>query len=409
MNKYIRIVALCTAATAASAFAAPLLRLLAPGANDQVPAALAVSTQAKALNTPALDHAPVQVSQVLDAASLDAAPKPFVAESREFWSDVGESELRAGIKLTTSAPGALIRLSPQGGSAAALDPAGVLIRSNGRTLNANDASSAVADAKALRSAGMDVPAGTLAFRLNAAAGSGEMEIAATHAQGRYLLHVFEPDSALVLNLGADRDTALVGTAIRFRASFADAGSQRALALASGLVTAPDGYSANLHFTRNADGSYSAAFTPDAAHSAGLQLWEAHAFTAASAGKLSVLRDAKTAFAVSAPTARFDGGARFVTDSTGMDFALGIETRSSSRYQVSGVLYGHGGDGAMHPLALAQSAAWLSAGNGEIALHFDAQSLAANGLHAPFALRDLRLVDQANMGLIERRERALLIQ
>ena len=33
------------------------------------------------------------------------------------------------------------------------------------------------------------------------------------------------------------------------------GAGSALRLASGLVTAPDGYSADLHFTRNADGSF----------------------------------------------------------------------------------------------------------------------------------------------------------
>jgi hypothetical protein len=402
MNMTIRILALCIVAT--SAAAAPPVSLFAPGLRDQVPMAL-VTAQSKALVAVTLDHAPVQVSHALDRANaLDATPKPFVAQSREFWTDVGESELRAGVKLTTSAPGALIRLSPEGGAAASLDPAGVLIRSNGRSLTANAASAAVADAKALRSAGMDVPDGSLAFRLAATTGSGEIEIVAPHAQGRYLVHVFEPDSALVLSLNADRDTTLVGGTIRFHAALAGG----ALALASGLVTAPDGYSANLHFTRNGDGSFSAAFTPDAAHSDGPQLWEAHAFTATHAGKLSVLRDAKTAFAVSAPTARFGGDVQIANDAAGLHVALGITAASASRYQASGALYGTGADGALHPAALAQSATWLNAGSGKIDLGFDAQALSASGLHAPFELRDLRLVDQANMSLIERRERALTI-
>jgi hypothetical protein len=370
MNMTIRIVALCAVAT--SAAAAPSVSLLSPGVRDQVPSGLVATVQTKSLAaTAALDHASVQISHALDGTkALDAAPKPFVAQSREFWSDVGESELRAGVKLTTSAPGALIRLSPQGGAAAGLDPAGVLIRSDGRTLTANDASTAVADAKALRSAGMDVTDGSLAFRLAAATGSGEMEIVAPHAQGRYLVHVFEPDSALVLNLNADRDTTLVGGTVRFRAALASG----ALALASGLVTAPDGYSANLHFTRSGDGSFSAAFTPDAAHSVGPQLWEAHAFTATRIGALSVLRDAKTAFAVSAPTARFGGDAQIANDANGLHVALGITTTSASRYQVSGTLYGTGADGVLHPAALAQSAAWLTAGSGKIDLGFDSQAV-----------------------------------
>jgi hypothetical protein len=404
MNMTIRTIALCAVATSA-ATAAPV-SLLAPGARDQVPMSLVAAAQTKSLVAMTLDHAPVRVSHALDSEkALDAAPKPFVAQSREFWTDVGESELRAGIKLTTSAPGALIRLSPQGGTAARLDPAGVLIRSNGRSLTANAASAAVADAKALRSAGMDVPDGSLAFRLAATTGSGEMEIVAPHAQGRYLVHVFEPDSSLVLSLSADRDTTLVGGTIRFHAALATG----ALALASGIVTAPDGYSANLHFTRSGDGSFSAAFTPDAAHSVGPQLWEAHAFTATRLGALSVLRDGKTAFAVSAPTARFGGDAQIASDATGMHVALGITAASASRYQVSGALYGTGADGVLHPVALAQSAAWLTAGSNQMELGFDTPSVNAGGLHAPFELRDLRLVDQANMSVIERRERALAIQ
>jgi hypothetical protein len=400
MKMTIRIVALCAVAT--SAAAAPSASLLAPGTHDQVPMTLIAATQGKAL-VGGLDHAPVQVSHALDGAKvLDAAPKPFVAQSREFWTDVGETELRAGVKITTSAPGALIRLSPQGGAAARLDPAGVLIRSNGRTLTANAASTTVADVKALRSAGMDVPDGSLAFRLAATTGSGEMEIVAPHAQGRYLVHVFEPDSTLVLSLSADRDTTLVGGTVRFHAALANG----LLALASGIVTAPDGYSANLHFGRNNDGSFSAVFTPDAAHSIGPQLWEAHAFTATRTGNLSVLRDAKTAFAVSASTARFGGDAQVATDAAGLHMTLGITAASASRYQVSGALYGTGADGALHPAALAQSAAWLTAGSSKIEMSFDAQAL--GGLHAPFELRDLRLVDQANMSLIERRERALAI-
>jgi hypothetical protein len=376
--------------------------LLPPGAHDQVPAKLQAPPQAKALAA-TLDRKPVSVSHALDAtATLDSTSKPFVAQSREFWTDVSESELRAGVRINTSAPGALIRLSPQGGASAALDPGGVLLRIDGHAANAA-ALGTVADAKALRSAGMAVTEGTVALRLAANSGSGEMEIAAPHAQGRYLVHVFEPASSLVLNLTADRDTVLAGSAIVFHAQLAGSASLR---LASGLVSAPDGYSADLHFARNADGSFSATFTPDAAHSNGPQLWEAHAFTAAQSGKLSVLRDAKTAFAVSAPSARFGGNADVSHDASGLRVALGVAGAGApGRYQVNAVLYGTGADGVLHPAALSQSAAWLGNG-GTISLGFDANTVAT--LHAPFELRDLRLIDQATMSVIEHRERGLVI-
>ena len=201
----------------------------APAAHDQVPAA----SHPRSVRRSSVDRTPVRAAHALDAtAAVEAAPKPYLARSREFWSDVSERELRSGVKLTTTAPAALIRLSPQGGAGAALDPAGVLIRSRGKNLRADEASAAVADTKALRSAGMDVPAGTLAFRLSPSGGQGELEIAAPHAQGRYLVHVFDPNSTVVLGFAADRDTVLVGSTITFRAGI----DGRNLKHASGLVT-----------------------------------------------------------------------------------------------------------------------------------------------------------------------------
>ena len=63
---------------------------------------------------------------------------------------------------------------------------------------------------------------------------------------------------------------------------------------------------------------------------------------------------------------------------------------------------------MRAVALGQSAAWLEAGKGQIGLSFDTDVVAASGLHAPFEVRDLRLVDQATMSLIERRGRAVVV-
>ncbi|MBV8657558.1 MAG: DUF4785 family protein [Burkholderiales bacterium] len=389
----------CFVASIASAQTATLL---APSANDQVPAKLVAPSKARDMAMQKLDHTPVSVAHAINDATLDATPKPYLAQSREFWREVAESELHAGVKFTTTAAGALVRLSPVGGKVAALDPNSIQLRAGGRTLSATAASATVADAHALRAAGMAVPEGTLAFRLAAASGKGEMVIAAPQAQGRYLLHVFEPTSTLIVGLNADRDTVLANAPITFRATLAD--GVHALRLVSGIVMAPDGYSANLAFTRNADGSFSATFTPDAAHSTGLQLWEAHAITTSDDHGLPVQRDAKTAFAVSEATAHFAGTAQVSKDAGALHVALDIAASNASRYQVSGVLYGTGSDGALHAIALAQSAAWVGGSTGSIDLAYAATSL--KDMHAPFELRDLRLVDQASMGLIERRSHGL---
>jgi hypothetical protein len=228
--------------------------------------------------------------------------------------------------------------------------------------------------------------------------TGDLELAVPTARGSYLVHVFEPRSMLVLALVAERDGIAGGESLRVRATLQ---GTAALARLGGLVSAPDGSSQAIDFVRQRDGSYVADVKPEVAHAGGQGLWEVHAFGVA-AGILATPRDAKTAFAVSLPVARFDGSV-VRADRGGVVLGVGIEARVASRYGVSAVLYGTGADGALHPAAMAQSAAWMEAGRGRLELRYDSS---AGALRAPWEVRDLRLVNQADMSLQERRERAV---
>lgn len=384
----------------AGAEAGESLHLLARAPYDLVATQL-VGRKAR-LDTSNLDRAPVALSWPLDAAqALDAAPRAHVAESREYWIDASEADLQRGIRLALSAPGALVRLSPHGGDTrAAIAASDVQLRIEGRRLDNATAIRSAADVDALRAAGMDAPQGSLVLRLADVVGAGSLDLAVPTARGSYLVHVFEPDSALVLAIAADRDSIAGGDSLRIRANLEGAALDRL----GGLVSAPDGTSQAVDFVRQKDGSYLAGVTPDVAHAGGPGLWEVHAFGVAS-GPLAIPRDAKTAFAVSLPVARLDGSVTRV-DASGIALSVGIEVAVASRYGVSGVLYGTGADGALHPAALAQSAAWLDAGHGRLELRYDTTAIA---LGAPWELRDLRLVNQADMSVQERRERALALR
>lgn len=380
--------------------------LLAAGAQDQVPAQLRIPAPGK-LDASRLERAPIAASWALDAdAPLDARPQPFVRESREYWVDASAAELKAGLALPLSSNGALIRLSPVHGSAGTIDASRLVVRARGGTYDAATALRNVAADADLRTAGMDVPQGSVVLRLSDAVGAGRVELVAPDADGDYLVHVYEPDSTVVLTLGADRDNVGTGQPMTVRAALA---GPAALARVGGLLTAPDGYSQPVEFARAADGSWNARVEPDLAHAGDPGLWELHAFAIGS-GKNAIQRDAKTAFAVTVPVARFDG--RLVRSDgsglrkAGLGLSVGIEAAVASRYQVSAVLYGSGSDGGLRPAAIAQSAAWLEAGRGAIELRFDAASLGKSGLVPPYELRDLRLVNQADMSVVERRERAV---
>jgi hypothetical protein len=401
--------AACLASAAASAqsvSAAPKLSLLAAAPQDQVATRLHAPAAGKLAGN-RLDHAPVSVSWALDPAqSLDARPQPFVRESREFWIDASEAELQGGVKFALSAPGAVIRISPHADNASkTINARDIVLRSGGRSYSAAEATRGIVDEAALSAAGMDAPQGSIAMRLADTIGAGNVELSVPTAHGSYLVHVFEPSSAIVLELGADRDSVNAGAPIRIRASL-DGG----IARIGGLISAPDGASQNLEFMRQGDGSYAASVMPDLAHAGDQGLWEVHTFAIAN-GKNAIQRDAKTAFAVGVPVARFDGSAgRSTSNASAGDIAvnIGVESIAASRYQVSAVLYGTAPDGSLKPTAIAQSANWLASGHGSIELRYDADSLAKAGLRAPYELRDLRLVNQADMSLLERRERALTL-
>lgn len=402
------IVSMLLAASAAQAAPASMA-LLAARATDQVPARLQATAPAR-MSTATLDHTPATMSWAVDpAAPLDARPTPFVQSSREYWVDASADQLQRGLRLTTSADGAVIRLSPHAGNRGSIDPATLSFRIDGKLVTSTDAIRSVADEDALRAAGMAVPAGSVVFKMADGVGHGAFELIVAGASGAYLVHVFEPSSPIVLTLRADRDTVIAGESLVIRAAI-EGGAR--LDRLNGLLSAPDGHVQDLRFERRVDGSFETRVQPDPAHAGGFGLWEIHAFGNALSGRIDIARDARDAFAVSVATARLDGSMERIANpgkDSGVQLRIGIESAVASRYQLAGVLYGTRTDGRLAPVAMAHSASWIAAGNGTIDLRFEAGALQQAGVGAPYELRDLRLINQADMSLLERRERAAVLR
>ena len=406
--------ALLAGALPLSAFAASQ-NLLPPQAGDLVPTlvharmaspAAAVSSRL-APTAPQIheERQPIQVSWALDpAAPLDAAPQPVRRESREYWRDVSDAELQRGVDLATTAPGAIIRLSP-GKDSARIRPADLRVQIAGRQFDGNAATRHVADTAQLQAAGMDATDASLALQLRPDLGAGRTTLQAPTAHGRYVVYVYEPQSPLVAEAQADRAELLLGGSLQVSVHLRDDAQARAPDDVSGVLRSPDGDTTPLRFRRQAGGNFVAIASP-AKQAAAPGLWEAQSIvTGKDANGREVRRIVTTTFAVAVPDARFLGTAepRRATDG-GIDVALGVDVRSGSRYAVSGVLYGRNADGVVLPAAYAQSAAWLEAGSGELHLRFDPASV--RGLAPPYELRDLRLQDQPAMGLVERRAEGL---
>lgn len=390
---------LLISALALAAAGAQAGNLLPAGAADQQPARLVAAP----LPSGDFERQPVSMAWPMDPQSELAAPAPHVAESREFWATVEGSELRNGFNLDTTAPGALVRLSPVGAvpgkrAAMAVDPSQLRVLRDGRLLSQPASLRQRATTEQLRAAGMDVSDGTAVVQLEPALGKGRFQLQLPRAEGRYLVHVYEPTSDVVLRAQADRQRALAGQAFEVSARLEQGVVAMRGASIEGQLVSPDGRTFSLEFR---GGKARAQLPEDAGGGPGL--WEVQLFAGAASGGGPVQRDARTAIEVARPTARLAGGYRF--DAAGLGFRLPVQVAAAGRYELRGVLYATSPSGRLVPVAQAHSAAWLEPGQRSLSLPFGAANLPM-GYGAPFELRQLELKDQTRMGTLETRALAL---
>lgn len=384
-----------------SVVAAPRAELLPATPGDLVPSHLVA---AKSAGITDIERAPVAFAWAMDPATVVEAPRPYVAESREFWTLVDAADLKAGFRIDTSAPGALIRFSPaDAGKSATLGIEGLSLRAGGKQIGGGAAFALAVDEEQLKAAGADFGAGTLALRIHERLGSGRFELVAEKAAGRYLVHVFEPGSDIAMTLAADQGSLLAGDTLTVSARFAKGGDALALDGIGGVLTSPAGENFPLDFKRAADGSHQASLRVPESALGGVGLWEVHGFASAKQGDLDIQRDARTAVGIGHATAKLAGG--YTLDSSdGLAFSLPVEVASPGRYELRATLFATGKDGRLAPVAQSHSAAWLDA-SGSITLGFE-KTLVPADYGAPFELRDLMLKDQGRMADLERRATAL---
>ena len=220
-------------ASAASAAAAEnrAVTLLAPESGDLVPRALATNLPPA---RPGVPREPVSFSWPVAAdQALATRPAPPVQRSKEIWFQAGAAELRQGVSLSTTAPGALVRVNPAPGAGAApadraLDPTCFeLVDERGRVHAGAAALEQAVTAEQLAAAGSPFPEGTAAFRLRADLGAGRFLLRAPDlaaGSGRYVIHVLDHASDLELALESGRTAYLAGTSSPSRPSCCRAAS-----------------------------------------------------------------------------------------------------------------------------------------------------------------------------------------
>lgn len=384
---------LCVALALAGLQSAVAAQLLPPAAGDRV--APRATSAKSAIDRTQLDRAPVSASWKQEASSvIVSADAPFRAESREFWQDVDAAQLRAGLSLALTAPGAVVRISPQASSRSApLDVRQLEISRDGQRLDNTSVVGSVISATDRMHGAVEFPEGSSAFRFSETAAPGVYTLRSAQASGRYLVHVFDAGSSVSLSAQAARDTFFAGESFAATVRLEGASVQSI----AGTLRSPDGQLQEVDLVARGDGSHAVQARLNLpALGASQGLYELH--VGAASGRAGELRrDVRTAFAIAAPTANLGGTISQNTESrTGLAFDVGVQVGTSSRYALEAQLYV---DGA--PFATAQSAAWLEPGNRQLTLRFE-PALFDKGQPARYEVRDLRLVDQAQLVTLERR-------
>ncbi len=393
----------CLAATAmvlilpaAAAVVTQPLRALAEG--DQVPTTLVAAP----LSGQDSERAPLSFAWALDPAMPLQTAGPSASISHSYWLQVEGRQLRSGLNVPLTAPGAVVQLSPVPGARALpadevdlYDPAG------------HGSVARRIDARPLQEAGWPTHDGSSLLRSGATSAAGAYTLRSARAQGRYVVQVLEPDSPIRLDVQVSPSWVLAGGQVRLQARLLaeEAGAAPVPAHHAGLVgeallVAPDGRSWRHRLLRGDDGSLGAQVRVPADTGTAPGLWELQVFTQAD----GVLRDGRVAFAAARPTARFTGKA--MTDAHSRQVGLSLAVMSAGRYEVRGTLHATAGDGRLRPVARAHAAAWFDgAKHGVLTLPFDQVPLPV-GFGPPYELRDLQLQDQTRMALVESRAVAL---
>ncbi len=335
----------------------------------------------------------VAFSYAIDRDQPLAVNTPVHTEkSRQYWLDTTGEKLAAGLELPVTGGQTIVRISPLK-TDKSITAAGIQLMAKGRHRDLD----VFADATSLKDTGVPFSPNSVAFKTRLPAGKAVLKVTGLRNDTPVVVHVFEPESSHVLALQTVKATFGAGEPVQVLASLTN-GVQSEQAEIQGYVSLPDGRVAgSLRFVRRPDGTYRADLPIHTLTGLGNGLWEVHVFAAND----KTMRDAQTAFAVTLPTAAFDG--RLELDSGaagGAVVKVGIQVAQEGRFEVRGVLYGRNSSGQAVPFAVSMAASWLSPGQRSVALPVDGRLIAQAGLQSPFEIRQVTLTDQSRFAPVQ---------
>ena len=317
----------------------------------------------------------------------------FVAESKSFYMDVNGVELVAGISIPVASNTAVIRIS-------SIDEK---VQLQGQQVELSQLStplstSVMATGEQLNKLGMPVAENTVAFKVNHQPGSLQLKLnqISPSKDTKFVIHVLEPDSPYSLTMTTAKQLYQAGETLTVKAALLHENGNLPISM-QGYISQPNGEKfADLKFKVNKSGQMVADLAQLPFQSMNEGLWEVHTIAKSEVAGQTILRDVSSAFAVSVPTAQFNG--QLTLSKAGIN--LGVNNILSSRYEASGILMGHDDAGNPQPIAMLMTADWLKQGEATLSFKLPQDLINESGLQAPFLVSQLSLKNQSLMAPVQ---------
>lgn len=335
--------------------------------------------------------------------------KGYTSVSDEYWFETTGKQLKSGVGLAISTPGALVRLSGKQADkhsikAKAIDPNSVELFKNSQKMS-KPFSQKISQQEF---ATANIFPNSSAMKLNSKLGKGAFTLkvnAYLDDNERYIVNVKEKNADHKLHLSLAKQSYIQGQKINFSSELRATSTNEATLTPSKPVVyikAPSGETKPINFDKNGN-QFQFTMPTDLSPAKRGQLFELYVETESLTKGSIVKRNAKVAFAVAQPTARIEA----VADSTMMKNSvvpssvdISLQVASEGRYEVSALIYGASNKKLSLPFMLSRSAYYLAPGEHTVKLQLDTNIIKDSGLKAPYMVKNVRLMDQSRLALLQ---------
>lgn len=335
-------------------------------------------------------------------AQLTPAHQSVAISSDEYWIQVTGEQLNKGVALHSTQANTLIRVT-QGQSGKHAQRAPELDTSLLQLTSSETSKSSVIEqlVSANQLAETGVFDKTVGIKTASPQAVGKLLLKTSqnlNADDTYMISVKEKGSAYRLNFNLDAQSYAKNQPMNASATLANGNKAISPKDLIATLIAPDGKQTPVDFTINEKGKIALALShPEKTIAPRHGLYEIMLKVSGEENGLKVQRNAKLALALTQPTAQLNGT---ILDSQAVEAKVAVKVDKESRFEVRGILFATNNSGQLIPVMETHAAQTLKVGENQLPMPFDAKILQQAQVTAPYELRNIRLFDQQQLGLID---------